>query len=530
VTTPGGLSATSPNDQFSYASQIAPNGSQTIQPSAAGFPVGTPPSVVVTDALGNPVKDISVTFAVASGGGSATGTLATTDVSGVATVGSWILGTTPGSNTLTASGSNLTNSPVTFTAVGNVGPAATIAPNGGDNQIVDAGTAVGTPPSVVVTDAFNNPVVGVSVTFSVFSGGGSVAGGPVLTDASGIATAGTWTLGATPGPNTLRAAVSGLSGSPVSFDATGSVGPAAAILLNGGDGQSATVGTAVSTDPSVLVTDAFSNPVQGVSVTFSVTLGGGSVSGGNATTNASGIATVSSWTLGATPGSNTLQATASGLFGSPVSFSATGKVGAATTIAPNGGDGQTATAGTAVAIDPSVLVTDAHGNPVQGASVTFSAASGGGSVSGGNTTTDASGVATVGSWTLGGTAGANTLQATSDSLSGSPVVFNATGTVGQASTIAVNDGTGQSATAGTAVGTPPSVLVTDGHDNPVPGVTVTFAVDLGNGAVSGGVATTDGSGVATVGSWTLGDPGLNTLTATADGLAGSPLTFSATGL
>src|SRR2546426_2389164 len=41
---------------------------------------------------------------------------------------------------------------------------------------------------------------------------------------------------------------------------------------------------------------------------------------------------------------------------------------------------QSAPAGTAVATPPAVLVRDQHGNPVQGVSVTFGVAAGGGSV------------------------------------------------------------------------------------------------------------------------------------------------------
>ena len=62
--------------------------------------------------------------------------------------------------------------------------------------------------------------------------------------------------------------------------------------------------------------------------------------------------------------------------------------------------------------------------------VTFTVASGGGSATGLSATTDAAGIAAVGSWTLGAIAGANTLTATSDSLTGSPVTFTATGSAG----------------------------------------------------------------------------------------------------
>ena len=83
------------------------------------------------------------------------------------------------------------------------------------------------------------------------------------------------------------------------------------------------------------------------------------------------------------------------------------------------GNGQSAVAASAVAAAPSVLVTDAGGNPVSGVVVTFAVASGGGSATGLTPTTDAFGVATVGSWTLGTIAGANTLTATAAGISGS---------------------------------------------------------------------------------------------------------------
>src|SRR5207249_6149902 len=98
-------------------------------------------------------------------------------------------------------------------------------------------------------------------------------------------------------------------------------------------------------------------------------------------------------------------------------------------------------------------------------------------------TTDASGIATVGSWTLGTSAGTNTLTATSSGLS--PVTFTATGTAGEASSLAIAAGDNQSAPVGTAVATRPAVLVRDQFNNPVPDVTVTFAVASGGGSVTG---------------------------------------------
>jgi len=80
--------------------------------------VDVAPSVRVTDADGDPVEGATVTFAVASGGGSVTGAQQTTGADGVATVGSWTLGDTPGANSLTASVSAGSASAQTFTATG----------------------------------------------------------------------------------------------------------------------------------------------------------------------------------------------------------------------------------------------------------------------------------------------------------------------------------------------------------------------------------------------------------------------------
>ena len=91
-----------------------------------------------------------------------------------------------------------------------------------------------------------------------------------------------------------------------------------------GDGQTAEAGTAVPIPPSVLATDPFANPLPGFAATFAVTLGGGAATGGNAKTDAGGVASVGAWVLGAHPGVNTLSASGAGLSGSPQSFTANG--------------------------------------------------------------------------------------------------------------------------------------------------------------------------------------------------------------
>lgn len=90
------------------------------QTANVGQTVAIAPAVKVTSATGAAISGVAVTFAVASGGGSVTGANQTTGIDGVATVGSWSLGPSAGTNTLTAtiSGSGITGNPATFTATG----------------------------------------------------------------------------------------------------------------------------------------------------------------------------------------------------------------------------------------------------------------------------------------------------------------------------------------------------------------------------------------------------------------------------
>jgi len=92
------------------------------------------------------------------------------------------------------------------------------------------------------------------------------------------------------------------------------------------------------------------------------------------------------------------------------------------------------------------------------------------------------------------------------------------GTANGAVSVVATAGTGQRTPSGTAVPDRPAVLVRDADGNPVPNVTVTFAVTSGGGTVTGATQVTNAAGAATVGSWTLGATGMNILTATVTGL------------
>jgi alpha-tubulin suppressor-like RCC1 family protein len=291
------------------------------QTAQSGVPVNPQPSVQVLDADGAPfaTNGVLITASLASGGGTLGGTLGVrTDANGRAAFTDLVLGGPVGPRTLRFSATGL--SAVISRAIDlSSGPASIAVIHAGNSQTTAAGTPVPVAPSVRVTDAASNPVVGVRVTFAVIAGGGTVAGQQPLTNAQGIATLGQWTLGPAIGQNTLTAVIDGVL-APLTFQATGTVGPAANLTLVEGDGQNATIGTAVAVSPAVKVTDAFGNIVSGVTVNFAVGSGGGSLTGNVPITDANGVARVGAWRLGFLPGVNTLTATREGI--PPVSFTA----------------------------------------------------------------------------------------------------------------------------------------------------------------------------------------------------------------
>ncbi len=424
------------------------------------------------------------------------------------------------------------NSPI----LGTTGPATSLILAGGNSQTGAAGAALANPLVVQVTDTSGNPVSGASVTFSIASGGGTLSSATAVTNSQGQA-ASTLTLPAAGGTTTVTASSGTLIGSPITFIATASggatVGPAADLVLVSGNSQSGTVGQALANPLVVKVTDANGNPVSGTTVTFAVTAGGGSVSPTSATTNSSGQATTA-LTLGSSAGTNTVTATSGTLTGSPVTFAATGSAaapGPAADLVLVSGTSQSGTVGQALANPLVVKVTDANGNAVSGTTVTFAVTAGGGSVSPTSATTNSSGQAST-ALTLGSSAGTNTVTASSGTLAGSPITFSATGTggaAGPAAKLVLASGNNQSGLVGQALASPLTVEVTDVNGNPVSGTVVTFAATAGGGSVNPASATSSSTGLAST-TLTLGaGAGTNTVTASSGALAGSPVSFTATG-
>ncbi|HEX2779054.1 MAG TPA: Ig-like domain-containing protein [Gemmatimonadaceae bacterium] len=380
-------------------------------------------------------------------------------------------------------------------------------------------------PSVSVKNNGGHPVQGVQVTFTVTNGGGQVTGATATTDQNGIATVGSWTLGTIVGANQLKASIVGASTAPVVFDVYTKAG-AVANIVKANDGQSAMVGDPLPQPLVVTAKDAYGNVVSGVAVSFAPAKG--SANPVSAQTDANGRAQ-SVWTMPQTPGSAALSATVGAL--PAVSFAATATPAGPSSVTKSN-DGQVGTVGTALANPVSITVKDKFGNPVSGASVQFAAA-GNGLVTPASTITDGSGVASA-QWTLPTVAGATSLTATAGTLPA--VTFNASANPGAPAKM-VASATPQSGTVFTVVGDSVSVTVTDGYDNPISNLAVSF-VASGNGVVSPASAATNVSGVARA-KWTLPKTaGAASLSATAGGisasfnmtaLAGPPATMSSSG-
>lgn len=297
---------------------------------------------------------------------------------------------------------------------------SSVTKTGGDNQVGAAGTALATPLEVTVKDGSGNPMAGISVSFAAATGGGSVAPTSASTGADGKATTNR-TLGPGAGAQTTTATVTGVT--PASFSSIATIQGAVTIAVGGSAARNDTVKSTAVPALQVLVKDQTGAPAAGVIVNWSAT-GGGQLSQTVDTTDVAGISSVT-WTFGSVAGSQTAQASVTGLVGSPVVF--TGSVGAgnAVSIASAGGDNQIGTTGSALANTLKVKVADQFGNGTSGVSVAWQSTSDSASVSPTSAMSDAAGIAqTV--VTLGDTAGPVTITATKAGLTGSPVTFHAT--------------------------------------------------------------------------------------------------------
>lgn len=193
------------------------------------------------------------------------------------------------------------------------------ASTSGDAQTGIVGQPLANPLQVVVTEN-GAPSAGRGVAWSTTATNASLTSSST-TDANGIASS-AWTLGTVSGSQTAQATLSGASGSPVSFTATASPGPATTLAKAGGDQQNGVINTQLASALQAKASDQFGNGVAGVAVGWAVTNGDATVSAPSVATDATGISGVNV-TLGGSAGPITITATAGVLAGSPQTFTAT---------------------------------------------------------------------------------------------------------------------------------------------------------------------------------------------------------------
>jgi hypothetical protein len=301
-----------------------------------------------------------------------------------------------------------------------------LAKTGGDTQTGTVGAQLANALEVEARDSQGHLVPGsvasANVAFAVTQGNGSVSQASVAIGGNGRA-ATRFTLGTASG--TAHRVTATVGSASVQFSATATAGAADSLAKVSGDNQTGTSGHALPQAVAVRVTDSYGNPFPGGhKVAFEATTGGGSVSDDTVMTDAAGMATVV-WTMGPGVGAETLTATAVGIVkGSPATFSATVSSQVVTSLVKVQGDNLVGLVAKTVNLPPTVKVADQIGAGVQGVTVDFAVMTGGGSVTAASAVSDASGLASVG-WTIGGSAGSNTVQASSGALT--PVTFTVTG-------------------------------------------------------------------------------------------------------
>lgn len=471
--------------------------------------VGSPVTVTAqqADAFNNPVTTARTVTWSSTAGGSFGAPLSLTNTSGVATVTFTTSATAGASHNVTATDN-----------VAVTGTSATIQTIAGaaDRYLVTASAATaaagtGVTITAQLADASSNPVslAGRIVTWSRTGIGGSFATATSLTNGAGMATV-VFTVHTLAGTvhtvtGTDNTALIGTTGT---ITALPGVASAATTLIAAGAGA---VTSGNGTTITVTARDANGNPLSGSGGFVALATTRGIL--GAVTDNGDGTYTASF--TGTSVGTATISGT---LAGSAMTSTAnvTVNTGPASLITIDGGDGQSAFAGANVAVPPSVLVRDANGNPVGGATVTFTITGGAGTISPASPAdvlTNSSGIAALAFWTLGAAPGPNTVSA--DQALAGTVSFTATANAGPASTATSLISAGAASfTAGGNTSLTVQLRDAAGNALGVSGGSVTLATTLGS--LSSVSDNADGTYTATLSSAASGTA---TVTGTVNGAA-----------
>jgi uncharacterized protein (TIGR03437 family) len=385
-----------------------------------------PLTVLVTDASGNPMPNISVTYTITQGAGAIfagnTGTV-TTDTNGQASA--------VFVSSLLDPSTSFTQSTIVATApTGSVTFYATTAlpyqvviiqPDLTSGRTITGGAGQTIPGAVQVqVYATQGPGAGqaipnVGVTLSGAGGTGtptaSCAGGTALTNTQGIATCDA-VIGSVLGAGPLLLNVGGIDLQSPTISLNVNSGPPTKVTMTG-SATSGTPGQQITV--TARVTDANGSGLPNIPLAWQIAQGTASLSSASTATDANGAGTAIV-TLGSTGGAVSVRVTAgSGPAAITQSFSLSVNV-PVSNVTVVSGSGQTATTGAAFAQPLVVKVADAAGGPVNGAAITYTVTSGSATVSPGTVNTGANGQAQA-TVTAGATAGSVVVTASSGTSS-----------------------------------------------------------------------------------------------------------------
>ncbi len=396
----------------------------------------------------------------------------------------------------------------------------------GDGQSGRAGTRL--PQDFVLEISQPRPAAlekgfaGVPVTWTVISGGGTLAAASNTTDADGRAR-NQLTLGASAGENRIRATLPGIGS--VDFVATATPPATVRIAVASGDNQRGALNSDAD-QPVVFELSEDNRPVVGESVQLRVAQGAATLATPTAITDAQGRASVR-FRYGNSAGPVRIEATARGATASATATAFAPNLRAASGNAQNGRIGTRLAQDLVLEIAQPALAAGAKG--LAGVPVSWTIISGGGSLAAASGTTDAQGRASN-QLTLGPAAGENRVRATLPGIGTLDFIATAVDPVPTGSVFEIVSGNGQSLPTA-APSAPLVVRLRTSAGVAVSGTTVAFTVSpAGAATLSNATATTGDNGQAQTIA-TLGLPGAVRITASLpDAGAGGPtLVFTLNG-
>lgn len=518
----GALSVAQPAFTGTALDILQYGGNQTVPATVLSSPL----VVRALNGAGEPLTDVNVAFTAP-----AAVTLSTisvnTNVSGYAT-------TTFTATTATGTvqiGVNAGGNRSTFTeTIGTVGTGgsggtgpSSLTVVGGQGMLLyqyNLASLAGSPFSVVVKDGNGNALPNIPVTFQVTQGPGT------LRVFNGVGTLGTGgTITAPSGPDGVASvdflgAEVPLTPGFVGGTVTASVGTGitatiyVTTLTRGNNGSGVSIyrilpeygtvlaGPAGSTLPGAVQFQVVSNAGPGIpNVGITLNSSGNPLTTPSATcagsplSDSKGIVTCNVVLNGVLGTSNTTPDI--GYFETSLPVPVQVSVGAPAQFVKIQGDGQSGKYGQSLQTVLLARLEDSFGNPLPGAPVTWAVASGSATLSGASKTTDINGGAEA-VVILGKIPGPVTVTITAGTGSGSVMAtFTETVIVIPGGLKAVSGGA-QTAITGTPFTLPLVAQALDNQNNPVPGVSVTFAVTSGSATLSAAASTADANGNATV--------------------------------